>query len=737
MTLMAGFDLVTEISNATILKMIKANVTLGGVPLNPPFDLTLPIAGGSAHIVVNDLQIDLSDDDTLTLNLGFVDTSAVLGPPISRVVCKLSGTVKVRAPIQLVAGPGPTRLVAVNMPAATVSITYTSQANQAITGDLAGSGITAAQFKLGAATAITNFIHGVPMITMPMAFTVIPGTNGSLTPLQFTSLEVHCIGHSDRSKQALGIFGNLLASTQNNGDHTQKTGSVIPAGSDIAVSVGPGAFHTLVFCPAVADALEVNLGDLPTSCGSASGVEVEGVTITSITDSFANGHINVNGSIEKSGFCYDASGTFHGEITMDVSGSNIEPTLAMDEPNVEVDIPWYCYLVAGVVLGPIGAVTAAVIDSVMDDVAKDLASSALKDALGSGLSGINVNGFTQGVFTSVVITPAGLTMRGLMPIFPPISQFWKHQWLDGSVTTTSKTKLSAGIYTTKFWCMEAPKDYPYTEYAQTQVATYDLETYLTATPVSAVYALRSTKPGSPSTPLTGSSGSVTIDNVDTTYIMPLGTGGTKVTQSVHLDYEIAGTQIKLHNQADEGNFSVYLTGQFTDCGGEALSSQNRTITFMGNNVELGNGYYTDYQECMNQLKKQIEQITKKYKPVWDHVPIWVKVNYPPPDELIQQIRILTEIGLEETETMLLESRIAHGAAFNRALHADSQTQLGRVARADGSARAAQLAAQEVELQAQIAALTTQLDALQAARHLATSGLNMKLKPVIAEKKQKG
>ncbi len=46
MTLLAGFDLVTEISNETIVKQLKKNLQVGGAPVNPPFELTLPLANG-------------------------------------------------------------------------------------------------------------------------------------------------------------------------------------------------------------------------------------------------------------------------------------------------------------------------------------------------------------------------------------------------------------------------------------------------------------------------------------------------------------------------------------------------------------------------------------------------------------------------------------------------------------------------------------------------------------------
>jgi hypothetical protein len=123
MTLLAGFDMVTEISNATILKLIKKNMKIGGVSLNPPFELTLPFTGGSGHLIVDDVQLDLTDDDKINLALTFSQTSATLAAPISRVVCPLSGTMTIKADVSLVAAGGSTRQIAVNMGTATVAVT--------------------------------------------------------------------------------------------------------------------------------------------------------------------------------------------------------------------------------------------------------------------------------------------------------------------------------------------------------------------------------------------------------------------------------------------------------------------------------------------------------------------------------------------------------------------------------------------------------------------------------------
>ena len=57
-------------------------------------------------------------------------------------------------------------------------------------------------------------------------------------------------------------------------------------------------------------------------------------------------------SISKSGFCYSATGTVGGRISLDVDPNTGKPSVRVqvDNPNIDVDIPWYCW-VAGAVIG--------------------------------------------------------------------------------------------------------------------------------------------------------------------------------------------------------------------------------------------------------------------------------------------------------------------------------------------------------------------------------------------------
>jgi hypothetical protein len=256
MSLLADFDLVTEISNETILKLIRTNLNIGGVSPNPPFEITIPGTGGgangSAHLVVTGIHLDLNADDTATLTFEFTTGSVQITSPLKLTVCPLEGNIAVQATLTLKDAPGQIKALSFAITGATIN--FSASANQAISDSLAGSEFTPAQFQSFANQAITGFVLSAPIPTLPVAFKVVPGANGSFMPsLVFERLEVHCIPNANRSKQALGLFGILLAANNAQGNHNNKTTTAITAANDgICISISPQVFHTLIFCPGLA-----------------------------------------------------------------------------------------------------------------------------------------------------------------------------------------------------------------------------------------------------------------------------------------------------------------------------------------------------------------------------------------------------------------------------------------------------------------------------------------------------
>lgn len=409
MSLLAGFDVVTELSGSAVLDLIKRRLQLGGASINPPSELTLPLSGtvtGTFHAILDDLTLTLDPvTENATLRFLFSNTSVLSWNPAFQLVT-LDGAVTVTVPIGL-GSPGPAqRALTAEFDAATVALTFSLSAAVKINTGLAGTGITAGQLKTFLEGEITTAITQLGTPFLGNGFVVTPGADGSLNPLVYTTLTRHLVSASP-TNQAVCLLGNVLLPNAGNGNVQLKTAPAITPGNNTCVSIAPEAFHVLTFCPAMVTELSASsAGALPLTCGSAAGFQTEGVTLTSIADHFTAGHINVDGTFMKSGFCYDATGTFHGEITFSSSGATLTPNLSMGPPDVDVSVPWYCGPAGGVAIGVTSLISTAIGNAVAQGIADSYAQDAVDRILGDPLSAQNV-GIAGIAFNAAAVSSEG------------------------------------------------------------------------------------------------------------------------------------------------------------------------------------------------------------------------------------------------------------------------------------------------------------------------------------------
>jgi hypothetical protein len=692
MSLTAGFDLVLEISNALLLKLLKSNLKIQGVAANPPFEITVSITTSgvtaSGHVIVDDLQLDLNADDTVTVTLLFSNSSIIAETPLPLTVSALDGNLAIQAPIKLGESGTPNKKVpVVDLGAATVTVNFTQAAQNKISSALAGTLITLPVFMNLVTQAFTDFVHDLGVQMAPLGskegFNVVPGVDGAISPsLQFEKLEVHCIPHADRNKQAVGLFGIVLAANHSKGNHIQKTATAITAGHDVCISISPETFQSKILCPIIAKELIPKefekdplaaVSKLPPSCGSSSGVEKDGVKITGISSSFAQGHIDLNWFVSKSGFCYEANGSVHAEVTLQMDGNEIEPEFQVDQPDLDIDIPWYCYLGAGLILaalggviaGLVGVVALAIVDAVAHVEPKLRDIEPEEQALGA----------LGAYFDDLSTTPEGLTIYGTMSVALPAPASRSIQ-LNGSVVTTSAEVLSTGTYHNTF-CFEG--DFPYIEQAQKQVGTYDVVPTLLGRPLILEWQISAGNVGawgqkiteSAKVPLAGQSGTVSIPQVATHYPFPLP-DGTIVTKDVNIDYLMSGDAIKLTNKPEDGNFDFWLHVKAKDPVGNVAETTKQGY-FEGDAVIIGGGFQEQLQDCLNNLLKKLKALTSRANT--EIMPPWVPVNYPVPDELIALIQSVVRSGVPEADELLAHTKLLHGSSFYRALSSPEATRV--------------------------------------------------------------
>ena len=78
--------------------------------------------------------------------------------------------------------------------------------------------------------------------------------------------------------------------------------------------------------------------------------------------------MDVQVKVSKSGFCYDATGTVGARIKIKVTGGNLIVQAQVDPPNIDVDIPWYCWIAGAVIGALLGGVLFGVIGGIVGGV---------------------------------------------------------------------------------------------------------------------------------------------------------------------------------------------------------------------------------------------------------------------------------------------------------------------------------------------------------------------------------
>jgi hypothetical protein len=663
MSTMAGFDVIVEVSTETALRLIQANVNFGGVALSPPFSLEVPVGLGTdsyAAVIVTGMSLDLVGDQGINLVLNFQNTSIISKSP-ALTITLLDGTVTIGATLQLVDFRGQ-KALATDLSAATAQIFFSDPAKSRIAAGLSNLPIDTGQLISFATTAMESFVRATGQHIIPNpTFTVEPGKIGSISQGRFERLTLHNI-----AGRSIGLFGMLLPDKPL-GNASQKSVSLIPPGQDLCVEIGQDAFQRLIFCPNLAG-IGGSVASLPPPCGSGT-LDKDGVTFTSFADSFGNGQIDINANFTKSGTCYDATGSVHAAITLSLSKvagkSLVAAHVAVDDPFINVDVPWYCTL-AEVLIGPIGLLIADSIQSSAKSAAGDLQGAVSSLTSGGIVSG--TGSLSGATFNQVTINTEAIVLAGTVAVDLPVAQS-PSLTIMGSVTTSDRKLISNGVYVVSDGCMEG--SYPYFEDAQSQSGTFLATATLLGRPLNLEWHLECWEGfwGYNSSPklvsaaiLKGTSGTVVLDGVSTSFPFPLP-GGSSIIQPVHVAYSTTSNTITLSNLSGEGNYGFILTVKATDPAGNVATAQNG-VGFEGDTVIILGGYQEKLAQCIRELLDRLKRIRTDQLVV---IPPWVPVNYPDPGELAGLIRFLAAQSTGEADEFLLQAKLAHGSSYLRAL----------------------------------------------------------------------
>lgn len=658
MSLMADYDMIIEFSNSTILKLIKGNLKINNVNAVPPFEFLIPISKnvkGNGFLIVSDIQINLNENDTITTTLFFIKSSLLIKNPIEFSFCPLDGFIEIESPIRLIEGNSSNfKKIGIDLINSDVTIEFSQESINKITSQLTNTTITYEQVKTTIQGEIKEYIKRLSnngIISFPSEYRVINNKDGDLWPLQFENLEIHCISNTDKNKQSLALFGTLLTKNDRIRDHDKKNISSIDFGNDVAISISPEIFHVLEFCPIIAERLKPNdieklpISELPPSCGSSSGITKDGVKIINFSESFEDGYVNLNGIFNKTGNCFNANGSFKGKIELNMVDNEIVPSVVIDEPIVNVDIFWYCYLVAGILIGPIGILITDIIDSVLVNILKDIANS-VKDSLFTNIQSTNIGRIQNASLNNIIITNEGLTINGTVSIIIPKPKS-PNVIIDGSLSTVDTELISEGVYTvSELKKCEAEGDWPYKEYCKWQSGFYNVISTLLSKPLQIQWFINDI-------PITNKNGRIKVPNIATYYRTPIPSGS-MIIKEVNIDYQITQDSIHLYNLPSDGNYTFLLKAEVTDCNNEVFS-QIAHAYFEGQTIE--SEFVDKFWDCLIEGGfKLATQLTR---------PSEMKIIGPKPNELIELIRTLTTIGTIESEELLAYTKLVYANIFNQ------------------------------------------------------------------------
>lgn len=690
MSNLANFDVVFEISNPALLDILKANWSISGTSANPPFEIfhTINEGGmkGLAHLIIHDMELDLNADDTFTLTLKFHNTSISVSKPVTTILSKLDGKLQVTAKFELSSGKTTTqKVLSTDLGKAQTTLTFSNAAQTLINNALQGQPIPQPFITAMIGQQVDSFIKGLGVQSFPQEFKVVPGVDGSLD--QFEKLEVHCIHNADRKKQSLAFFGIVLAANHNNGSYQLKQSSSVQTGDQVALSISPNAFQKLVFCPAIVKALlpketdiQKAMAKLPTACGSANGFDTQGITLTKIGCSFDNGHIDFDGKVKKTGTCYQVNGKFHGEIELKYGyyfppkplaqdlRHGLYTVIKVDDPDLHVSIPWYCWLGAFGILAEIGVIIMGALNIAGNKIAQEIGEKAVAELFGKGeFSGIDLSAVPDVEFRNVSIVPEALTLSGTMDIKLP-EKLKPSVSLQGSLITKNSQVKSSGIFKSRNRCPVG--DYPYKELSQNQIVTYKVTTQLLGYPlkyewkISAGRLMGLTYTQSAEVTIPNQvSGTVTIPKIETHYPLPLP-DGIFVTQNVTLDYTIVDDTITLKNAPKDNNYYFWLHVKVTDPLGN-IAHTVKQGHFEGDYIKFDGSYEADMYNCLAQLNQKLkEKSFMARQPLYKD---WIFPNFPGPDELAPFVNKLIQTDLQERDEMLAHVRLLFGKSFHKAL----------------------------------------------------------------------
>jgi len=264
----------------------------------------------------------------------------------------------------------------------------------------------------------------------------VPVNRGTDDPKALQAADVRLIDDTGGTDQDALAFC-LTFGGGGPGDLAAFQSAFLSAGDTAGVAIFFG-WLCRVLQPEIEGALELPAGAFE-DCVLQETVTIdddEDVELTAMSLRLEDGFIAFSATVRKSGFCYEGTGTITGRLRIEVEDGELIVEAEIDDPEIDLDVPWYCWLGAaalgailgGVLLGAIGALVGGVlvplivfiVSEVVEGVLQAVADT-LQDALNAIAPDIQVpavvfNFLFQQVFIDDITITAKIAIEDNAPV---------------------------------------------------------------------------------------------------------------------------------------------------------------------------------------------------------------------------------------------------------------------------------------------------------------------------------
>lgn len=274
-------------------------------------------------------------------------------------------------------------------------------------------------------TVLANHLRDI-VGSIPLPGGLIPSPNPNPTPFEPIRLDVKVIDAAV-GPNAFAVCMTFGGGTP--GNLANLTTSVIGAGNNATLMMGFDWLLRLME-PVIEAGLGLDDDDFEDGQLTRS-VEIDDendVHLTRLDFTLEDGFVKVRSRVEKNGFCYTASADFGGDFKLEVRESRLIVEADFSDPDLNLDIPWYCWIGAaflGALLGGIiGAVLVPVllylVTSTVEDVVNTVAD-AIVEAINDATPSVNVPAvgfelFFQNAFVDDIGIGCRLVVRDTAPV---------------------------------------------------------------------------------------------------------------------------------------------------------------------------------------------------------------------------------------------------------------------------------------------------------------------------------